>query len=52
MYHLNTFFLPKNEWAGEGRIQKTIQKQYKISIISTLASPNNSLKKAMKVWVF
>ena len=56
MYHLNTFFLPKNEgvnqWAGEKRTQKTTKKYHKINIISTLTWPNKSLKNAMKVGIF
>ena len=55
MYHLNTFFLPKNEgvneWVGERCIQKTTKKYRKINIISTFTWPNNSLKNAMKVGI-
>ena len=56
MYLLNTFHIPKtegvNEWAGEGRFQKTIKTCYKINKISTLTSPKNSLQNPMKVGIF
>ena len=56
MYHPNTFDWHRNEggieWAGGGRIQKTIKKCDEISIISALTRPNNSLKKATSVGDF
>ena len=37
---------------GWGHIEKTTKKYHKINIISTLTSPDNSLKNAMKVGSF
>ena len=56
MYHFSTFRFQKNEevndWVGEGHIQKTTKKYREIKKISTLTSPKNSLKNAMKVGIF
>ena len=56
MYHLHTFHLPKkegvNDLAGKERIQKTTKRCNEIQKISTLTSPKNGLKSAMKVWTF
>ena len=56
MYHLNNFYILKNEgvdeWAGEGRIQKITKTCHKINKISTLTSHKNSLQNAMKVGIF
>ena len=56
MYHLNSFYLPKNkrgnEWAGGRRIQKTIKKSPEILKTSTLTSRKNGLKNARKVRLF
>ena len=45
-------FASINDWAGEGCIQKTTKKCHEIKKISTLTSPKNSFKNAMKVAVF
>ena len=56
MYHLNTFHLNKNEgsseWAGGGRIQKTIKKCQEIHKIATLTSPKISVQNDIKVGIF
>ena len=56
MYHLSTFYFQKDEavsdWAGDGCIQKTTKKFHENSKISTLTSPKNSLKNAVKVGIF
>ena len=56
MYHLNTFHLNKNEggseWAGGGRIQKTITKCQEIHKIATLASPKISVQNDIRVGIF
>ena len=55
MYHLSTFHFLKtevNEWAGEGRIQKSAKKCHEIYNVFTLTSRKKSLKNAVKVGVF
>ena len=56
MYHLNIFHLHTNEgsseWAGRGRIRKTINKCDEINEISTLTWPNSSLQNAMNFGIF
>ena len=56
MNQLDTFHLHKNgggsEWAGWGRIQKTIKKCQEINKIPTLTSPKNSLQNAIKARIF
>ena len=56
MYHLNSFHVRKNgrgnDWAGEGRIKKTIKKCPVVLKTSTLTSRKNSLKNARKFGVF
>ena len=56
MYHLSTSRFQNNEGindcADKGCIQKTTKKHREIKKISTLASPKNSLKNAMKVGIY
>ena len=56
MNHLSTFNISKhegvNEWAGEGRNQKTTRKCHEIKIISTFASSKTNSDNAKEKGIF